>query len=646
MSAKVLSFTNQTQLDASLALKAPIANPALTGYCTLTSSVAPYIQLNSATWGQGLFGVANWYGVHSNFSHPGDTVLRSSNGKKMLVQSGDNGYWGSMIFDSSNSSYPTITSYSSAFNMNSDATVTGLLTTSGLTVQNQSTFTNLANFGNEVRSTSTQNGNVANTRFIHSNNASILRQDDTFFYILVTDVGTPTSNFNALRPLTVTNSTGDVAMGSNVRVGPSSTSALPARFAVASGVVTNTATINTWDSTWSIFGGDGTASSSSLALGSDSSNAWLVSRVPGAAWKTINSRASSHNWYDSANGTPFLSGSGAGVVLNTALNMGSYNITSGAGVYAFNITAQGTLHGTSLSVNSDISGKTLQLFTAGIDLAGNITGTSLTLTGGVTCGTIRSSELISSGVVCAQTLKLAANSFGVDSSGNLTGASVIVSGAVNSNSVNTSTVNAITVNAQFMNVSCLLWEGNTNISGALSVSGNISGLSLNAGVSSLGALTASSLSSSGNVSGASLNAGASVLGNLTAANITAADLNLTGTLTTPGMSLGLLGTLNISGQAIVDNLRLTNGLFGSDSLGNVSAASLSATGNVSAASFSSGNLLYAGASKFGLFGQAANASGQFVNISALNVTSGLTGEECGSRINLILNLLSSYGLMA
>jgi len=659
MSAKVLSFTNQTQLDASLALKAPIANPALTGFCTLTATT-PYLQLNSPGQGQGLLGVSNWYGVYSNYSYPGDTVLRSSNGKRLLVQSGDNMFWGGMMFDSSNPSYPTIQSWSSLFTMNSNATVTGLLTTSGLNVTGQSTLANIANFENEIRSTSTQNGNVANVRLIHSTNASILKQDDTFFYIKLTNVGVEntTGNTNALRPFTITNSTGDVAMGSNVRVGAASSSALPARFAVASGN-SNSGNITSWNSNWSIFGGDGSATSSSLGLGNDGSSSWMISLAPNLAWKNLNSRASSHNWYDTSAVSPFLSGSGAGVVLNTGLNMGLYNITSNAGIQAINITATGHLHATSLFVHSNIQSQTLQLFTAGVDIAGNITGTTLTLTGGLTCPTINSGAITSSGLLTSQSVSVGGGSAGISSSGNMTGTSLTVSG----------TVNAVTINAQNMNVSCLCWEGNTNISGTLGVtgnisgltlnagnsvlgnvsasllrvSGNVSGLSLNAGDSVLGAVTADSLSASGNVSGVSLNAGASVLGAVTADSLSASG-NVSGVSLNAGAStLGAVSAASLSASGNVSGATLT---AGTSTLGAVSADSLATSGNISGVSLNCGDSVFGNVSASSL-SSSGNMSGLSLtvgNINALNVSG--SSFNVGSLISLSGGNISGMSLNA
>ncbi len=633
MSAKVLSFTNQTQLDASLALKAPIANPALTGFCTLTATT-PYLQLNSPGQGQGLLGVSNWYGVYSNSSYPGDTVLRSSNGKRLLVQSGDNMFWGGMMFDSSNPSYPTIQSWSSLFTMNSNATVTGLLTTSGLNVTGQSTLANIANFENEIRSTSTQNGNVANVRLIHSTNASILKQDDTFFYIKLTNVGVEntTGNTNALRPFTITNSTGDVAMGSNVRVGAASSSALPARFAVASGN-SNSGNITSWNSNWSIFGGDGSATSSSLGLGNDGSSSWMISLAPNLAWKNLNSRASSHNWYDTSAVSPFLSGSGAGVVLNTGLNMGLYNITSDAGIQARNITATGNLHATSLFVHSNIESQTLQLFTAGVDIAGNITGTTLTLTGGLTCPTINSGAITSSGLLTSQSVSVGGGSAGISSSGNMTGTSLTVSG----------TVNAVTINAQNMNVSCLCWEGNTNISGTLGVTGNISGLTLNAGNSVLGNVSASLLRVSGNVSGLSLNAGASVLGAVTADSLSASG-NVSGVSLNAGAStLGAVSAASLSASGNVSGATLT---AGTSTLGAVSADSLATSGNISGVSLNCGDSVFGNVSASSL-SSSGNMSGLSLtvgNINALNVSG--SSFNVGSLISLSGGNISGMSLNA
>jgi hypothetical protein len=100
-------------------------------------------------------------------------------------------------------------------------------------------------------------------------------------------------------------------------------------------------------------------------------------------------------------------------------------------------------------------------------------------------------------------------------------------------------------------------------------------------------------------------------------------------------------SLTVSGN--ISSLSLNSG----DSvLGNVSAASLSVSGNVSGLSLTT-SVLYANASKFGLFDKASslNASTQSANIPALNVSAGLTGEDCGTKINAILTLLQNYGLM-
>jgi hypothetical protein len=656
MSAKVLSYQNQTQLDASLELKAPIATPSLTGYCYVRG-YGSFLEVRDDIYGTATLGVASYAGLHSDRASLGDAVLKSQGGRKLILQAAYN-FTNCGI--SLNGDSNTIT-LAGNLTSNNNLTVNGTLTTNNHAYLNSYTeFASTVQANREIRSVASQiNSTEPNFRLVHTNSGTILRQDDSFFYFLVTNYGSQWSNFNALRPFTITNNTGDVAMGSNVKIGQASSSALPARFAVASGN-SGTSNVVAWNSGWSIFGGDGTASSSSLGIGNDGSNSWMVSLAPGVAWKNLNARAASHNWYDSGDVSPFLSGSAAGVVLNTGLNMGSYNITSGADIQARNITATGHLHSASLFVHSSISAQTLQLFTAGVDINGNITGTSLALTGGVTSASVNSGSITSSGAVTSQSLSVGAGSSGISSSGNMTGASLTVSGNVNSN-----VVNAVTVNAQYMNVSCLCWDGNLNVSGSLGVTDNISGLSLNAGDSVLGNVNASLLSVSGNVSALSLNAGDSVLGNVTAyllsvGNVSASSLYVSGEILGPNISIGPMGTLMLSGDATVSTIT-TNSVYGINSLGNISAASLiagdSAFGNVSVLALQSyGNVsalslttsvLYANTSTLGLFDKANNVSSalQYVNI-ALNNTGTVSLPECAQTVNDILGLLRSYGLMA
>lgn len=73
-----------------------------------------------------------------------------------------------------------------------------------------------------IKSTGLDSGGM-NFRATATNYGIGWRNDDSNFYLLMTNSGTPNASFNALRPFVVTLSTGDVAMGGTLSTGAIST---------------------------------------------------------------------------------------------------------------------------------------------------------------------------------------------------------------------------------------------------------------------------------------------------------------------------------------------------------------------------------------------------------------------------------------